>query len=71
MWADLIVKLKDGVLSAFDSAVVTREEDVKKMDSQRQMPGWNFCQYTILKVRERGMSVPSSHRDAGQPGDVF
>lgn len=50
-WADLIAKLKDGILSAFDAAVVAREEEVKRLDSQRQMPGWNFCQYTILKVR--------------------
>ncbi|EJD39309.1 hypothetical protein AURDEDRAFT_71368 [Auricularia subglabra TFB-10046 SS5] len=49
-WADLIAKLKDGVLSAFDAAVTAREEEVKKLDSQRQMPGWNFCQYTILKA---------------------
>ncbi|KZV79059.1 hypothetical protein EXIGLDRAFT_782854 [Exidia glandulosa HHB12029] len=49
-WADLIAKLKDGLLSAFDAAVIAREEEVKRLDSQRQMPGWNFCQYTILKA---------------------
>ncbi|KAH7090076.1 trafficking protein particle complex subunit 10 [Auriculariales sp. MPI-PUGE-AT-0066] len=49
-WAELIAKLKDGVLSAFDAAVNAREDDVRRLDSQRHMPGWNFCQYSILKV---------------------
>lgn len=50
-WAECINKIKDGILSAFDSAVVQREEDVKRSESQRLMPGWNFCTFFILKVR--------------------
>ena len=49
-WADLINKLKDGILTAFDSAIAHREEEVKRLDGQRQMPGWNFCTFFILKV---------------------
>ncbi|KAF5386686.1 hypothetical protein D9615_001912 [Tricholomella constricta] len=49
VWAELINKIKDGVLSAFDSAVSQREEEVKRSESQRQMPGWNFCTFFILK----------------------
>ncbi|ETW85992.1 hypothetical protein HETIRDRAFT_309755 [Heterobasidion irregulare TC 32-1] len=48
-WADLISKIKEGILSAFDSAVAQRSEDVKRSDSQRGMPGWNFCTFFILK----------------------
>jgi hypothetical protein len=50
VWADLITKIKDGILSAFDSAVTHREEEVKRSEGQRQMPGWNFCTFFILKV---------------------
>lgn len=50
VWAEFINKIKDGVLSAFDAAVAQREEEVKKSESQRQMPGWNFCTFFILKV---------------------
>jgi len=50
IWADLINKIKDGVLSAFDSAVAQREEEVKRSENQRQMPGWNFCTFFILKA---------------------
>ncbi|KAG5639493.1 hypothetical protein H0H81_000633 [Sphagnurus paluster] len=49
VWAELINKIKEGLLSAFDSAVSQREEEVKKSEGQRQMPGWNFCTFFILK----------------------
>lgn len=52
-WADLIAKLKEGLVSAFDSAVSQREEEVRRSESQRLMPGWNFCTFFILKVRPR------------------
>lgn len=50
MWADLTTKIKEGVLSAFDSALAQREEEVRRSEGQRQMPGWNFCTFFILKV---------------------
>ncbi|KAI6132070.1 trafficking protein particle complex subunit 10 [Pisolithus croceorrhizus] len=49
VWADLIGKIKDGLLAAFDTAVQAREEEVKRSEGQRHMPGWNFCTYFILK----------------------
>ncbi|KAH7889469.1 trafficking protein particle complex subunit 10 [Phlebopus sp. FC_14] len=49
VWADLISKIKDGLLSALDTAVSSREEEVKRSEAQRHMPGWNFCTYFILK----------------------
>ncbi|KAI8998488.1 trafficking protein particle complex subunit 10 [Trametes punicea] len=49
VWADLISKIKEGILSAFDAALTQREEEVRRSESQRQMPGWNFCTFFILK----------------------
>ncbi|EIW60047.1 uncharacterized protein TRAVEDRAFT_164477 [Trametes versicolor FP-101664 SS1] len=49
VWADLTTKIKEGVLSAFDSALAQREEEVRRSEGQRQMPGWNFCTFFILK----------------------
>lgn len=64
VWADLISKTKDGLITAFESAVNQREEDVRRSESQRAMPGWNFCTFFILKVG--GLFFPS---EAGcQPG---
>ncbi|KAG6825950.1 hypothetical protein H0H92_001746 [Tricholoma furcatifolium] len=49
VWAELTNKIKDGVLSAFDLAIAQREEEVRRSESQRQMPGWNFCTFFVLK----------------------
>ncbi|GJE95190.1 trafficking protein particle complex subunit 10 [Phanerochaete sordida] len=48
-WAELISKIKEGILSAFDAAISIREDEVRRSEGQRQMPGWNFCTYFILK----------------------
>ena len=46
---DLIDKIKGGVLASFDLRVAQYEEDIKEKDSQRSLPGWNFCTFFILK----------------------
>ncbi|KAG0705896.1 trafficking protein particle complex subunit 10 [Suillus ampliporus] len=50
IWADLVNKIKDGLLFALDSSVSQREEEVRRSEGQRQMPGWNFCTFFILKA---------------------
>jgi hypothetical protein len=49
-WAELLSKVKDGLLSAFDAAVSQRDDEVRRSESQQSMPGWNFCTFFILKV---------------------
>lgn len=49
MWQDILGKIKEGVLQSFDSRVLHYEEDIRKMDSQRTLPGWNYCTFFILK----------------------
>jgi hypothetical protein len=46
---DLIEKMKNGILASFDLRVAQYEEDIKEKDSQRNLPGWNFCTFFILK----------------------
>ncbi|KAK4445094.1 trafficking protein particle complex subunit 10 [Podospora aff. communis PSN243] len=48
-WADLIGKIKELILSCFDTRVSQYEEDIKERDGQRLLPGWNFCTFFILK----------------------
>jgi hypothetical protein len=43
-------KIKEGILFSFDAAVGQREDEVRRSENQRQMPGWNFCTFFILKV---------------------
>ncbi|KAI0306635.1 hypothetical protein B0F90DRAFT_1691802 [Multifurca ochricompacta] len=48
-WAELLSKVKDGLLSAFDTAVSQRDDEVRRSEGQQSMPGWNFCTFFILK----------------------
>ncbi|KAI5777162.1 hypothetical protein EDC01DRAFT_636092 [Geopyxis carbonaria] len=48
-WIDLITKFKAQILSSFDARVGQYEEDVREKDSQRRLPGWNFCTFFVLK----------------------
>lgn len=48
-WNDVIVKFKTLILLSFDLRVRQYEEDIKEKDSQRGLPGWNFCTFFILK----------------------
>ncbi|KAM3584023.1 hypothetical protein VKS41_003991 [Umbelopsis sp. WA50703] len=48
-WVDFINKMKDGIITSFDSQVQQYQEDTRRLDLQRQMPGWNYCTFFILK----------------------
>ncbi|OCF36173.1 hypothetical protein I316_02045 [Kwoniella heveanensis BCC8398] len=48
-WPELINKLKESLVTAFDSAIIEREEEVKRGESQRLNVGWNFCTWFLLK----------------------
>lgn len=46
---DLTAKFKSSILTSFDLRVAQYEEDIREKDSQRSLPGWNFCTFFILK----------------------
>lgn len=46
---DLVDKIKQAILTSFDLRVTQYEEDIREKDSQRSLPGWNFCTFFILK----------------------
>lgn len=48
-WEDLTLKLKSLILASFDLRVSQYEEDIKEKDSQRNLPGWNFNTFFLLK----------------------
>ena len=48
-WDDLVGKAKGLILSSFDLRVRQYEEDIKEKGSQRNLPGWNFCTFFVLK----------------------
>ncbi|KAI5266202.1 hypothetical protein E4T47_08310 [Aureobasidium subglaciale] len=48
-WQDLIAKFKTLILMSFDLRVLQYEDDIREKDSQRVLPGWNFCTFFTLK----------------------
>lgn len=48
-WQDLVAKFKTLILMSFDLRVTQYEEDIREKDSQRSLPGWNFCTFFTLK----------------------
>jgi hypothetical protein len=48
-WQDLVAKFKTLILMSFDLRVLQYEDDIREKDSQRALPGWNFCTFFTLK----------------------
>jgi hypothetical protein len=48
-WQDLTTKLKSLILSSFSLRVSQYEDDIRDRESQRALPGWNFCTFFMLK----------------------
>ncbi|PGH07996.1 hypothetical protein GX51_01436 [Blastomyces parvus] len=62
---DLVAKLKSSILTSFDHRVSQYEEDIRQKDSQRSLPGWNFCTFFILKEGlARGFEHVGLYEDA-------
>ncbi|KAL9099184.1 MAG: hypothetical protein Q9163_005282 [Psora crenata] len=48
-WEDLVAKLKLLILASFNLRVQQYEEDIKEKELQRNLPGWNFNTFFVLK----------------------
>ncbi|KAL8769857.1 MAG: hypothetical protein Q9209_004295 [Squamulea sp. 1 TL-2023] len=48
-WEDFVSKTKSLILSSFDLRVTQYEEDIKEKDAQRNIPGWNFNTFFVLR----------------------
>lgn len=42
--------MKEGIVATFDANVSLYEDDVRRADSQRQLPGWNYLTFFLQKV---------------------
>ncbi|KAK4940275.1 hypothetical protein LTR10_019595 [Elasticomyces elasticus] len=48
-WQDLTESLKACILRSFDARVAQYETDIRERHNQRNLPGWNFCTFFVLK----------------------
>jgi hypothetical protein len=51
VWQDLFLKLVEGIFSTFNQQMMQIEEEIRKMDAQRMLPGWNYCTFFMIKVK--------------------
>ncbi|ORY37942.1 hypothetical protein BCR33DRAFT_854401 [Rhizoclosmatium globosum] len=49
IWQDFFLKLKELILQSFNAKLLQYDEDTRRLDAQRLLPGWNYCQFFILK----------------------
>ncbi|KAI8893289.1 hypothetical protein BC833DRAFT_625023 [Globomyces pollinis-pini] len=49
IWNDLMIRLRDILINGFTEQLIQYEEDSRKLEHQRLIPGWNYCQYFIQK----------------------
>ena len=52
-WDDTLNKMKEGVVSSIDQYITSYEEEIRKMDSRRLQPGWNYYGFFFLKVSQK------------------
>ncbi|RKO89734.1 hypothetical protein BDK51DRAFT_35393, partial [Blyttiomyces helicus] len=48
-WNEFVAAMKEAILASFSQQIIQYEEDTRRLDSQRLMPGWNYCQYFVMK----------------------
>ena len=49
MFDEIIAKMKSLILASFNQRVQQYEEDIKEKETQRNLPGWNFNTFFVLK----------------------
>lgn len=64
LWAEALSRLKECASAYFDAAVGAQEDDVRRLEINRGVPGWNYCGYFASKVTKL-QSAGSNLRRAG------
>ncbi|KAJ3305631.1 hypothetical protein HDV03_001276 [Kappamyces sp. JEL0829] len=48
-WSELMGRLKELCLVGISAQIIQYDDDARRLEQQRMIPGWNYCQYFILK----------------------
>ncbi|RKP16548.1 hypothetical protein ROZALSC1DRAFT_7517, partial [Rozella allomycis CSF55] len=49
MWSEVMKRLSELILACFGFYIMNMEDEVKKIEAQKSLPGWNFCSYFSVK----------------------
>ncbi|KAJ3273827.1 Kinesin-like protein kif3b [Terramyces sp. JEL0728] len=48
-WTELLNTIKESILTNISHQINQYEEDSRRLEQQRMIPGWNYCQFFIMK----------------------
>eukprot|EP01133_Synstelium_polycarpum_P015260 gene15260-18066_t len=49
LWDDLLVKMKEGIISSAEQYLTSYEEEIRRLDAKRTLPGWSYLSFFFLK----------------------
>ncbi|KAJ2625023.1 hypothetical protein GGF44_005217, partial [Coemansia sp. RSA 1694] len=48
-WNALVLAVRERVVQALEERVAGLADEMRRMDANRMLPGWNFCRFFVLK----------------------
>ncbi|KAJ1720705.1 hypothetical protein LPJ61_006128, partial [Coemansia biformis] len=48
-WNAAFLAIRDRVVQALDDRVASIAEEIRRMDANRMLPGWNYCKFFVFK----------------------
>ncbi|KYR02113.1 trappc10-1 [Tieghemostelium lacteum] len=49
LWDDFLVKMKEGIISSAEQYLTCYEDEIRKLDAKRILPGWSFLNFFFVK----------------------
>ncbi|EGC37898.1 hypothetical protein DICPUDRAFT_86772 [Dictyostelium purpureum] len=49
LWDDLLMKMKEGIIASAEQYLTTYEDEIRKMDAKRNLPGWSYQNFFFIK----------------------
>eukprot|EP00158_Paraphelidium_tribonemae_P008881 Partr_v1_DN28717_c1_g1_i2_m62817 putative trafficking protein particle complex len=49
MWQEIFTHIADGLFYAYGQVITQIYEDIRRTDAQRKLPGFNYCNFFLLK----------------------
>ncbi|KAJ1826339.1 hypothetical protein LPJ56_002226, partial [Coemansia sp. RSA 2599] len=50
-WNAALLAVRDATVAALEDRAATLGDEIRRMDANRMLPGWNYCKFFVLKER--------------------
>jgi hypothetical protein len=65
-WRVLFSKMVEGIITSFNASIVQYDDQCRKMEAQRTIPGWNYNQFFTLKE-----GLAQAYENVGLPDEAL